>query len=276
MNKEKRIINRLPVTRKALYKDVLRNRWRVLLSCSFLFLAFLLPLLIASFFKDYMVLNLLNNTEYYLDGAFTEAGVVKFRSINFVFLLIKSACILILFVYFSGIFRIYRQLIWSEGISFWSDFKKGVQQNIWQFLRYGLIFVLLYFTIWALVYFANNLIFAGIALGVSTFVFTPLVVLGMYYSVIYNTTFKQRIKNVCLLYLKNIFYILLISVLFEALFCLDFIPYIYILTKQAIILLISFFVLPLLILLGSLITIYIFDKDINNELHPDIYRKGLY
>ena len=36
------------------------------------------------------------------------------------------------------------------------------------------------------------------------------------------------------------------------------------------------FVLPLLVLLGSLITIHIFDKDINAFTHKDIYRKGLY
>ena len=276
MEKETKTINRLPVTRKALFKDILRNRWRTLLACSFLMLAFLAPLIVSSFFKDYIVLNLLNDPQYYVDGMFTEAGVTKFRSVNFIFLLINSFCILLLFVYFCGVFRIFRQLIWSEGINFWSDFKKGISQNIWIFLRYGLLVVMLYFAIWSLLYFANNLIFTFIALGVATFVFIPLVVVGMYYSVIYNTTFRQRLNNVSLLYLKNALLVLLVSILFEGFFFLELIPSIYVIIKQAILIVTVFLVLPLVMLLGSLITIYIFDKDINIYNHEDIYRKGLY
>lgn len=276
MKKEAKTINRLPVTRKALFKDILRNRWRTLLGCSFLFLAFLLPLLVASAFKDYMILNLLNNPNFYNNGAFTASGVERFRSINLIFLLIKSLCILIIFIYFCGTFRIFRQLIWGEGIYFWSDFKKGIKQNIWLFLRYGLLVVMLYFATWSLLYFANNMLFAFISLGVATFVFMPLVVLGMYYSVVYNSSFRQRVNNISLLYLKNALLVLLIAVLFEAFFLVEIIPSIYVIIKQIILLLLCFFILPFVILFGSLVTIYIFDKDININLHKDIYRKGLY
>ena len=276
MEKENKTINRLPVTRKALFKDILRNRWRILLSCSFLMLVFLIPLLISSFFKDYMILNLLNNPQYYSDGVFVGEGADKFRSINFVFLFINSFCILILFVYFCGVFRIFRQLIWSEGINFWSDFKKGISQNIWLFLRYGLLTTLLYFATWSLLYFANNLILTFVSLGVATFVFMPLVMVGMYYSVIYNASFRQRLTNVSFLYLKNALFILLVSILFEAFFFIEVIPSIYVIIKQVILLVSMFFILPLVILFGSLVTIYIFDKDINIYNHKDIYRKGLY
>ena len=272
----KKDINQLPVTRKALFKDILRNRWRTLLASSFLILVFSIPLIVASVFKDYMVLNLLNDSNLYIDGAFTEAGMVRFRSVNFIFLLIKSFCILILFISFSGVFRIFRQLIWSEGVNFWSDFKKGIVQNVGLFIRYGFLVAILYFTTWSLLYFANNLVFTFISLGLATFIFIPLVVVGMYYSVIYSTTFRQRMGNVPLLYIKNLFFILLISILLEGFFFIELIPSIYIIIKQGILLLLIFLVLPLIILLGSLITIYIFDKDINIYQHKDIYRKGLY
>ena len=276
MKKKDKTINRLPVTRKALFKDILRNRWRTLLGCGLLLLAFAVPLLVASMIKDYMVLSLLNDPQSYSGGVFTEAGALRFRSINFMFLLINSFFILILFVCFCGVFHICRQLIWSEGVRFWSDFKKGIAQNIWLFLRYGLLVVMLYFATWSLLYFANNLILTFIALGVATFVFIPLVMVGMYYSIIYSSSFGQRINNVSILYLKNALLVLLVSVLFEGFFFLELIPSIYIFIKQAIMLLLVFIVLPLVILLGSLITIYIFDKDININIHKDIYRKGLY
>lgn len=276
MKKENKIVNRLPVTRKALFKDILRNRWRTLLECSLLMLVFLLPIIVSSTFKDYMILNLLNDSQYYSGGVFTDAGMIKYKSISFIFLLINSFCILILFIYFCGVFRIYRQLIWSEGISFWSDFKKGISQNVWIFMRYGLLISILYFATWSLLYFANNLIFTFISLGIATFVFIPLVVVGMYYSVIYNSTFRQRINNVVLLYLKNALIILLLSIIFEAFFLVELIPSIYVIIKQVILLLLTFFILPLLILIGSLITIHIFDKDINFYNHKDIYKKGLY
>lgn len=276
MEKPQKIINRLPVTRKALFKDILHNRWRILLSCSLLMLLFLLPLLVAIFFKDYLVLNLLNNHQYFVNGSFTEEGAIKFKSINFIFLLINSFCILILFIYLCGAFRIFRQLIWSEGINFWSDFKKGISQNIYLFLRYGLLVVILYFSTWSLLYFANNLLFAFLSLGIETFVFVPMVMVGMYYSVIYNSSLKQRLTNIPLLYLKNAPLVLLIAILFEAFFFIELIPTVYFIVKLSVLLLSFFFVLPLVILLGSLVTVYIFDKDINIEQHKDIYRKGLY
>ena len=276
MEKPAKIINRLPVTRKALFKDILRNRWRTLLACSFLMLLFLFPLLVATLCKDYMILNLLNNSEYFSNGVFTETGMLKFKSINLIFLFINSLFILILFIYLCGVFRIFRQLSWSEGISFWSDFKKGISQNIYLFLRYGFLVVILYFSIWSLLYFANNLLFAFIALGIATFVFTPMTVLGMYYSVIYNSSLEQRLINVPSLYLKNAPLILLVAILFEAFFVIEIIPVTYFVIKLVVLLLSYFFVLPLVLLLGSLVTAYIFDKDINIHHHKDIYRKGLY
>ena len=272
----KKEINRLPVTRKALFKDILRNRWRTVLACSLIMLLFFIPLIVSSFFKDYMILNLLNDSQYYVDGVFTDTGTVKFRSINFIFLLINSFCIFILFICFCGIFQIFRQLIWSEGVNFWSDFKKGISQNIWLFLRYGLLVALLYFTTWSLLYFANNLVFTFVSLGIATFVFIPLVVTGMYYSVIYNSSLNQRLINIPSLYLKNAPLILLIAILFEAFFVIEIIPVTYFVIKLVVLLLSYFFVLPLVILLGSLVTAYIFDKDINIYHHKDIYRKGLY
>lgn len=276
MKKESKEINRLPVTRKALFKDILRNRWRTLLACSFIMLLFSIPFIVASFFKDYMVLNLLNDAQCYVDGTFTEAGALKFKSINFVFLLINSFSILIFFVSLCGVFRIFRQLIWGEGVNFWPDFKRGIKDNIFIFLRYGLLVAVLYFATWSLLYFANNLVFTFISLGIATFVFVPLVVVGMYYSVIYNSTFRQRLNNVSLLYLKNVFFVLLVSILFEGFFFIELIPSIYVVIKQTILIVALLFVLPLIVLLGSLITIHIFDKDINAFTHKDIYRKGLY
>lgn len=276
MDNQSKTINRLPVTRKALYKDILRNRWRTLLACSSLMLLFLLPLLTASLIKDYMVLNLLSDAEYFSNGLFTEIGAIRFRSINFIFLLVNSLCIIVLFVGFCGIFRIFRQLTWSEGISFWSDFKKGILQNIWLFLRYSLLVVLLYFVTWSLIYFANNLLFAFISLGLATFVFIPLIVLGMYYSVIYDSTLRQRLNNVTLLYIKNTPFILGVSLLFEAFFFIEIIPAVYFIVKLIILLLSFFLIFPLIILYGSLVTAHIFDKDININHHKDIYRKGLY
>lgn len=273
---ENKTINRLPVTRKALFKDILHNRWRTLLACSSLVLLFLLPLLAAVLIKDYILLNLLNDAQYFSNGSFTEAGIAKYRSINFVFLLINSFCILVLFSGFCGVFRIFRQLIWSEGISFWSDFKKGVSQNILLFLRYGLLIATLYFATWSLIYFANNLLFAFISLGLATFVFVPLVMVGMYYSVIYDSSLRQRLNNVTLLYVKNVPLVLAISLLFEAFFFIGIISAGYFLVKLVVLLLSFFLLLPLIILLGALITAYIFDKDININQHKDIYRKGLY
>ena len=100
-------INLLPITRKAHFKDSLKNRWRLLLKCDLLLILGFLPIFISILCKNVIVSNLIVNENYFLNNSFTETGLKLYRIIE----LINLASITVLSVIFSLILSGIMQII---------------------------------------------------------------------------------------------------------------------------------------------------------------------
>lgn len=67
----------LPVTRKALFLDVIKNRFGLLFKTGLLLTLFFLPIIIVSLIFDQMVANIYANNTYVVDGLLNEASTIQ-------------------------------------------------------------------------------------------------------------------------------------------------------------------------------------------------------
>lgn len=266
----------LPVTRKALFLDVIKNRFGLLFKTGLLLTLFFLPIIIVSLIFDQMVANIYANNAYIVDGLLNEAGSTLYQSISLYRYLSLSIAIIIFSIGLSGVIRIYRQVCWSEGVLFWDCFKIGVKQNVKNYIVYAIIFDILFLALKLSEVYSPYLVIVVVILTLIILFFLPILIMMSVYSSIYNASFLRQLKNCTLLALKNYPYMLLLSFLFGGLLLLSDLPYWMILIKQAIYIIAMLLIVPIFILLVFNMLNYIFDKDVNQQLHPEMLRKGLY
>lgn len=185
----------------------------------------------------------------------------------------------------SGGFYVTRRLVWNQEVKFFRDFGRGIKENILQFEIVTLVFSLFAFG----VCYACDLLNLNLNLGgfypflLVIQVFLLLLALAfMLFQyceiVVYKSSVFKQIKNSMLLTLGSfpMTVLTLLGVLLPLLLLLLF------MYLQIIVLLIILSTAMVLIGFGYSVLMFtlhchnVFDRHVNKQNFPDIYRKGLY
>lgn len=260
----------LPVTRKAHFKDSIKNRWRLLLRCGLILLLFSLPLIICSFSKDFFLFSKVSAEEVEQKD---YTNLVAFLELIYSFIILANSALFS--VGLSGVLKIIKKVCWSEGVIFWSDFKCGIKENIRVTLLMCLLFGFNILLIRVLIIINLSMILISIIGFICVFIVFPFALLTIIYSSIYVLSFKQLMHNSILLFVRNYLFLFGVSLLLILLNGIDAITIPVLFTKQG--------VLILLLLISSIFILLLyeyllnsFDIDINKKNHPELYRRGLY
>lgn len=267
----------LPHSRRDVFRDVLKNRWKDLLKLGALLLLFSLPLLV---FGAVGEINAANIYAEYKNGAISaETCASEVAASNGAFALIKIIGYLIFSVGIAGSARVLRQIIWDEPLFFSEDFKDGIKIYGGQFALAMFLYGLCAYTA---VFFssATNGILYAIALGLGVFILLPAMFFWLSERTVYASRIGENIRNGFMFYVRTLFksigMLLLAFLPFILEYVLEFFGLYNFIFKYSYLLICTFLFLPLGIMLWLLYTYSVFDKYINAELFPEILHKGFY
>ncbi len=263
----------LPLTRKQLFFDVYKNNPKTIFKGGLALLLSSLPFVL---FEIFMYLGYMGISEEHY-GDQVKLMRLVWNSANGVGSLLFFVPVYLCLV---SILRVYRALLWQEGLEFRYEFVHGLKENFrstWlaSFLL-GLLFALAY---------ASSLIFAGSILAYGPLLFFALIFLPIYLwmlllSNVYEGGFWLTLKNACFFFGKSIGFSLLGLLMILWPFFVDFLPLsvspLYISIKYSVLLLLLLFYYPAVILLALLYSFSKFDKEINCSTYPEYFRKGLF
>lgn len=267
----------LPHSRRDVFRDVLKNRWKDLLKLGALLLLFSLPLLV---FGAVGEINAANIYAEYKNGAISaETYASEVAASNGAFALIKIIGYIIFSVGIAGSARVLRQIIWDEPLFFFEDFKDGIKIYGGQFALAMFLYGLCAYTA---VFFssATNGILYAIALGLGVFILLPAMFFWLSARTVYSSRIGENIRNGFMFYVRTLFksigMLLLAFLPFTLEYVLEFFGLYNFIFKYSYLLICTFLLLPLGIMLWLLYTYSVFDKYINAELFPEILHKGFY
>lgn len=267
----------LPHSRRDVFRDVLKNRWKDLLKLGALLLLFSLPLLV---FGAVGEINAANIYAEYKNGAISaETYASEVAASNGAFALIKIIGYIIFSVGIAGSARVLRQIIWDEPLFFFEDFKDGIKIYGGQFALAMFLYGLCAYTA---VFFssATNGILYAIALGLGVFILLPAMFFWLSARTVYSSRIGENIRNGFMFYVRTLFksigMLLLAFLPFTLEYVLEFFGLYNFIFKYSYLLICTFLFLPLGIMLWLLYTYSVFDKYINAELFPEILHKGFY
>ena len=265
-------ISNLPSTRKALFFDILKHKYKLVLLLGFVIFLFLIPAFVANISFD-LFLNKISQDPNFVNGnVITDAGMQIYRSSIIIFALCHVFTSLIAFIGLSGAMRVIRLLCWNEGLLFWDDFWIGIKQNIKQFLIFSIIYSLGTILIY-LSRIVSSPIFYGLSYGLTFAIINPLVIVILCYASTYSLKVGKILRNGFALYIKNFLLLLLFSLFTVLYYLLNFIPIplvMYLVKLLGIIFLMPIFMLAVYLSLSN-----VFDKLINKTAHPELLNKGL-
>ena len=263
----------LPHNRKQVFWDVIKLHWRTLLILSLVLLVGALPLLACLFIRDQYALTL---TAKVANGTMTIED--RLATLKYAHLICAGACWLCLYVLAIAVCivcRFVRQLVWYEPIFVKEDlglaFKNGYKGAAICATFAGIIIVVQK----AMLFVTDNVFLQIIPVAIFIpFVALPLL-LAFVQSTMYIGKFSQMLKNAILMYIKEAPIVLLFGLLL-------FTPLLFTIWEQ--LLIVKYIVLITYLLLFEvpfMMMFYlgcnsIFDKYINREQFPQIYKKGLY
>lgn len=257
----------LPLTRKDVFFNCYKERFSVLLKLGLICLALIIPFVIVSLLKELYVTNAL---EALVDK--TEENIASlYFGAELVFGSIKIVCYVIFAVFFAGITQILRQLFWDEPLFFGDDFKNGLKSNSLRFTVTVLILAIMNFL---LNLYARNVL-KYILNGIFVSVIFPVAVWYMLQGIYYKSKTLSAIKSAEILYIKNIpaTLILVICTILPFWLVESFISLL--IVRYAVLLVLALFYVVPLTMCWMLYACHTFDKLVNKEQNPEIYRKGM-
>lgn len=267
----------LPHSRRDVFRDILKNRWKDLLKVGALLLLFSLPLLV---FGAVGEINAANIYAEYKNGAISaEMYASEVAASNGAFALIKIIGYIIFSVGIAGSARVLRQIIWDEPLFFFEDFKDGIKIYGGQFALAMFLYGLCSYTAVFFSSAANGILYA-IALGLGVFILLPAMFFWLSERTVYANKIGENIRNGFMFYVRTLFksigMLLLAFLPFILEYVLEFFGLYNFIFKYSYLLICTFLFLPLGIMLWLLYTYSVFDKYINAELFPEILHKGFY
>lgn len=257
----------LPGTRKEVFYNCYKERFSILLRLGLICLVLLLPFTVVSFLKESYIASALENLQ---ESTRSEIDAIYFGA-ELVFGTMKIVCYVIFAVFFAGVMQIVRQMLWDEPLFFGDDWKNGLLGNS---SRFGVTALLL-----ATVKFLLNLYAVGIVRYLLNGVFVSFVLpTAAWYAlqgVYYKAPTLSAIKNAEILYLKTVpaTLILLIATILPFWLVQTWITLL--LARYIVLFVLAVFYVVPLTMCWMLYANHTFDKLVNKELNPQIYRKGM-
>ena len=270
----------LPNTRKDAFKDVYKHNFLTILKCGVALLVSLIPILVFSIFMDVGRLGM--TTAYYseedLIGVLLLWNILRCVGLSLLFIIM----VLIL----SGVLRVLKLVVYQEGVDFFYDLKVGIKENFVHMLVFYLIYLFIYNVTNTLQLLFLNPYIGLVVLSFFFLIFTPILLWGFITIAVYQTKFWDYIKNGTFFFVKTVgfsmLYVFMIiwpfilsTLISDSLISIPISPF-YIAIKNVIYIVMSLFYYPCLIIIGLLYASSEFDKYINKDNYPEIYRKGLY
>ena len=192
----------LPHSRRDVFRDVLKNRWKDLLKLGALLMLFSLPLLV---FGAVGEINAANIYARYKNGAISaETYASEVAASNGAFALIKIIGYLIFSVGIAGSARVLRQIIWDEPLFFSEDFKDGIKIYGGQFALAMFLYGLCSYTAVFFSSAANGILYA-IALGLGVFILLPAMFFWLSERTVYANRIGENIRNGFMFYVRTLF-----------------------------------------------------------------------
>lgn len=265
---------KLPTNRLDQFGDIMRFDWRSVMLLSIISSIFFLPLVIWMFISttvdSALYADMLNATQ---EEAVKIADELKTHSyINWA---VNIPLIAIAFMGLSGLIEILKKIAWGANVEKVSDYFKSVKKNLVSSLILGIIYGLICGAI-----VTSNLFFnESVIWNIIGFTIIGLASLFFIYALMLNVFYKQTVFN--LLFNSFIFTVIRMPV---NLICLAFIllPIVMLFFLPSILAVSLCCLIYLFIWLGMGMLSFVlngcsaFDKHINKELYPDVYRKGLW
>ena len=268
-------LNDLPDNRGKQFFDIFKNDWKTLFLSGLILFLFSIPFLTLEFFHWFTIINLPIQLQ---SQGIDEATIYSSLQLTeVIYELGLILCNLIFAVSLAGLARVLKRLVHGEGVLFKDDFFTGIKQNIWHFLLLMFIYSFLRFASqFTYIYIKNIPIVSEIVVGVSTgiffILFVPIILFMFAQDAIYKMNIWTNFKNSYQLAIRSILVILIFSLLIFGTYFIRYIPLIYVeLIVWGFIIIIS----PLYFLSLSLFTMSKFDRYINKDNYPEVYRKGL-
>ncbi len=263
-----------PFDRKDVFFRTFKEHYGVLLGVSLAMFVFALPV-VAVYFGAYIELSLL--------GEITLENAVEMYSIQTQMYIWLIPAFAIFSVGAAGAFYVIRRLVWDQPVLFFRDFFRGIKANWLQSLISGVIFILF---MGALNY-AMNMLVLNVELGSA---YWTLYVVQIFLAVVAAMLLLFQYAAIAV-YNDNVFKIIKNSFAFLwatfprsiGIVLLAFAP-VFVLLAFASVYIIYIIVLIFLALVGfaygilvfTLHAHYVFDKYVNKQSFPDVYKKGLY
>lgn len=255
--------NNLPHNRWQVFKDIIKQRYDVLLKIGVILFLFLLP---------YLIITLLGDITYNAMGE--ETSREEFAYIDTVISLVNIGPLALLGLGLSGAWKIIRNLVWGEPIFFRENFFSGLRQNrlifVFVFLILGLVdFLLSYLQ----VLIPDDLIRTII----TALCFVFLIPVAMYLlsaAVLYKDGFWALLKSSVVFFIKTAPISLAFALFFVGIW---FIGFIELFIVKVIVAMVSITIMFPVYLVGwTLYSYSVFDKMVNSTLYPDYVDKGIY
>lgn len=257
----------LPATRKEMFAECYREHFNVIFRLGLVCFAILLPTFFVMILRDNFILAASESVE----NLTQEQLVAIYYNADMVYGLIKIFTFTLAGALFAGVMQVVRQLLWNEPIFFGDDFKNGLKSNA---LRYGVTAFLLAGTNY-LLRLAGDSLLTYIVHGIFLFMILPVAVWFALQSLYYKLGIVAGVKNALLFYLKTVpLTILLLAGTVAPFELVNNLINLVIVKYGVLLVLTLFYILPIA-MAWVLYATHIFDKYVNREHYPTLYRKGM-
>ena len=270
----------LPKNRLDVFLEIFQMSWRTLAYISLFLAIFILPIILVVLFSEMANINILTNINSSNQDEIIKATYEYYYQHIFTIIYLFP-CFIIASFGLAGCFNIMRRIVWLEQYDFIDCFKNGIKGNVSKIIFNAIILTIVY-AMGVLVYLyllfnrveslTMGLIIA-FAVIVGVFLLN-MVFVGYAQMNVYNNNLLGYVKNNFIFsfvsYFKSFLVLLLALILVSIGFLFEFVV--------GIVIVYSFYALigfGYAILLFTLNSHNIFDKLINKEQYPNIYRKGL-
>ena len=259
--------NDLPLTRKDVFFECYKERFSLIFKIGLVCLLSLLPAFIVMFMKDLYIISATST----LPEQTEEAILNIYYSANAVYGLFEVGAFVVFGVLFAGVVQILRQMLWNEPIFFGDDFKNGLKSNAVRFGTSAFILVMLNY----LLNMLTESLWTYILSGGFIVLILPVAVWFGLQNIYYRVGGFASIKNAILMYTKTfpVTMLLFVATIIPFWLATSVINFVFI--KLIVLLVMGLFYVVPLTMCWILYALHIFDKYINQEQYPEIYRKGM-
>ena len=268
-------VNDLPLNRGRQFFDILKNDWKILVALGFLLLLFSIPYLTVGVLHWFIRANL--PAQLLADDGTEETVYQALQLTEILYEVALVPCSLLLCIPLAGAARIFKRLAHAEGVLFKDDFFAGLKMNIGHFLLFMFFYCFLrFFAQFTYIYVENIPVVAplikGISMGILYVLFVPILLIMFTQDSLYKINVWMNFKNSYQIAVREILKMIIFSIIIFGVYFIRYFNNPIIETSIDIgLILLS----PLYLFALFLFTLSRFDKYINADYYPDVYKKGL-